>query len=136
MSTGDGTYDARRRCKAHLRQAIQARCRDGESPARQLAPCVAEVKRGGLTCKAMLQAQLAERTARLGPADYEVVGVLDETSDLAELVARGTAANRRRVTDAVFQRPDVRLDVELKRGEPKPGSPLLLEIPSPLSGGS
>ncbi len=90
------------------------------------------MKRGGLTRKAILQAQLAEWTARLGPADYNVVGVLDELSDLAELLVRGTPANRRRATNAVFQRLDMVLDVKLKRGEPKPGSPLLLEISSPL----
>ena len=132
MSIGDGTYDVRRRYKARLRQAIQARSRDGESPARRLAPCVAEVKRRCLTRKAILQAQLAEWAARLGPAHYDVVGVLDELSDLAELLVRGTPANGRRATNAVFQRPDVALDAELKRGEPKPDSPLLLEISSPL----
>ena len=109
-----------------------ARSRDEESPARQLAQCVVEVTRRGLTRKAMLQAQLAERAARLGLADYNVVGVLDELSDLAELLVRGTPGNRRRVTNTVFQRLDMILDAELRRGEPKPGSPLLLEISSPL----
>ncbi len=115
----------------YVRQST-ARCRDGESLTRRLAPCVAEVKRRGLTGKAILQAQLAEWAARLGPAHYDVVGVLDELSDLVELLVRGTAANRRRAPNAVFQRPGLELDVELKRGEPKPGSPLLLEISSPL----
>ncbi len=54
------------------------------------------------------------RTARLGLTYYNNVGVLDETSDLAELLVGGTAVNRSRATNAVFQRLDVVLDVELK----------------------
>ena len=87
------------------------------------------------TRRAALQAQINQWIAKLGPADYNIAGVFDELSNLAETLQRGTPGQQKRVINAVFERIEVGLDGEIKRAEPRPWfAPLFVDLAATLNG--
>jgi len=87
------------------------------------------------TRKTALQTQIDQWITKLGPADYNIAGVFDELSNLAETLQRGTPGQQKRVINAVFERIEVGLDGEMKRAEPRPWfAPLFVDLAAALSG--
>jgi hypothetical protein len=69
-----------------------------------------------LARKTAIQAQIAEWSAKRSPIEYDISGICEKLSNLAELLGQGTRKQQKQVINAVFDRIEVNFEGKITKG--------------------